>query len=140
MEVFIFCPIVVCFYNYKIQILEQIREELKLWQTIKVSALNPAFPQLPLLVRRRYYRRFYRYLYIISANPRLSTHFYADQNTNRQVCWKSIQNVLNSGNYLNPLLGFVSTRTRALSSKVTKSGSWQPSWELCCGFVRLSFL
>ena len=50
-----------------------------------VSALNSAFPQPPLLVRRRYYRRFYRYLYIISSKPRLATHFYADQNTNRQV-------------------------------------------------------
>ena len=47
MEVFIFCHIVVWFYNYKIQILEQIHEELKLRQTVILksgSALNSAFP------------------------------------------------------------------------------------------------
>ena len=57
------------------------------WRT----ALKSAFPQLPFFVRRRYYHRFHRYLYIISSNPRLATHFYVDQNTNRQVWWKSIQ-------------------------------------------------
>ena len=34
MEVFIFC-LIVWFYYYKIQILERIHEESKLWQTVK---------------------------------------------------------------------------------------------------------
>ena len=101
MEVYILCLIVVWFYNYKIQISKQIHEELKLWQTVKVRLGS----QLGFSTTTTFNEK-----EILSPILSISIHNFIKSQTcntflcrpeyNRQVWWKSIQNLLNSGNYL----------------------------------------